>query len=169
MNNPSKSDSSIVGYLYEKYGESNELWNSLDGIFACVIWDERDGSFVAARDAIGICSLYWRKGSDGSTWFASEMKLLQTRCEWVDCTQDTCTEAKLALSRGGTIQCGWVNQICASLITNWRIPDITLRNIIQKRLSLEDRLMSDAPLAVLLSGGLEFSWRYCFNKGSERR
>lgn len=32
-----------AGYLYQKYGDTNELWNSLDGIFACVIWDERTG------------------------------------------------------------------------------------------------------------------------------
>eukprot|EP00889_Picochlorum_renovo_P003330 jgi/Picre1/30360/NNA_005724.t1 len=52
VNNPS------IRFIYcwvlvEKYGESNELWNSLDGIFACVIWDERDGSFVAAKMRLG--------------------------------------------------------------------------------------------------------------------
>ena len=28
----------------------------------------------------GICPLYWGKGADGSTWFASEMKALQHTC-----------------------------------------------------------------------------------------
>jgi asparagine synthase (glutamine-hydrolysing) len=81
---PSKSDSAIVGYLYQKYGDTNELWNSLDGIFACVIWDERTGYHCAARDPIGICSLYWGKAADGSVWFASEMKALQSKCEDID-------------------------------------------------------------------------------------
>lgn len=66
-----------------RYGDSNELWNSLDGIFACVIWDERTGHFTAARDPIGICSLYWGHAEDGSVWFASEMKALQTKCKTV--------------------------------------------------------------------------------------
>lgn len=66
-----------------RYGDSNELWNSLDGIFACVIWDERTGQFCAARDPIGICSLYWGHAEDGSVWFASEMKALQTKCKTV--------------------------------------------------------------------------------------
>lgn len=69
--------------LRRRYGDSNELWNSLDGIFACVIWDERTGQFCAARDPIGICSLYWGHAEDGSVWFASEMKALQTKCKTV--------------------------------------------------------------------------------------
>ena len=157
----SRSDSAVVGYLYQKYGDTNELWNrwvggwkplkgllpgvqlfvsatllckicghppggcakgnrrqrrrrrprgaplqvptavfpsphpppplppvpgrSLDGIFACVIWDERTGYFCAARDPIGICSLYWGRAADGSVWFASEMKALQSKCETIDC------------------------------------------------------------------------------------
>ena len=81
---PSRSDSSIVGYLYQQHGDTNELWNSLDGIFACVIWDERTGHFCIARDPIGICSLYWGRGADGSVWVASEMKALQDNCETVD-------------------------------------------------------------------------------------
>jgi asparagine synthase (glutamine-hydrolysing) len=75
------SDSAIVGYMYGKMGDCEELWNSLDGIFACVIVDERTGHFCAARDAMGICSFYWGKGHDGSIWFASELKSLQDNCE----------------------------------------------------------------------------------------
>lgn len=81
----SKSDSAIPGYLYQKYGDTNELWNSLDGIFACVIWDERNGYFCAARDPMGICPLYWGKGEDGSMWFSSELKAIQTACVHFDC------------------------------------------------------------------------------------
>lgn len=75
------SDSAIVGYMYQKMGDCEELWNSLDGIFACVIVDERTGEFCAARDSMGICSFYWGKGRDGSIWFASELKSLQDNCE----------------------------------------------------------------------------------------
>ena len=81
----SRSDSAIIGHLYQKYGDTNELWNSLDGIFACIVWDERTGYFCAARDPIGICSLYWGRGEGGSIWFASEMKALQTKCTSIEC------------------------------------------------------------------------------------
>jgi asparagine synthase (glutamine-hydrolysing) len=71
-----------LGHWYMKEGEiSNEVLDSFDGIFACVLSDERTGDFVAARDAMGICPLYWGTGADGSMWFASEMKALQDVCE----------------------------------------------------------------------------------------
>ena len=68
----------------QKLGDTNEIWNTLDGVFACVIVDEAKGEFIAARDPIGVCSFYWGRGKDGSTWFASEMKALQTHCETFD-------------------------------------------------------------------------------------
>lgn len=65
-----------------KEGEvTNEVLDSFDGIFACVLSDERTGDYVVARDAMGICPLYWGTGADGSKWFASEMKALQDVCE----------------------------------------------------------------------------------------
>jgi asparagine synthetase B (glutamine-hydrolysing) len=65
-------------------GDTDELWNSLDGIFACVLVDERTGEFCAARDPMGICSFYWGRGADGSYWFASELKSLQDNCDSFD-------------------------------------------------------------------------------------
>ena len=61
-------------------GDSNELWGMLDGVFACVLFDEASGEFTAARDPLGVCPLYWGCGADGSRWFASEMKALQACC-----------------------------------------------------------------------------------------
>ena len=49
----STSDSAIIGHLYQKLGDVNELWDMLDGIFACVLFDEATGEYVAARDPIG--------------------------------------------------------------------------------------------------------------------
>jgi len=48
---------------YEEYGE--EFVNMLDGMFAFVLLDTRDKSFIAARDAIGITPLYLGWGHDG--------------------------------------------------------------------------------------------------------
>lgn len=48
---------------YEEHGE--EFIDMLDGMFAFVLLDTRDKSFIAARDAIGITPLYIGWGVDG--------------------------------------------------------------------------------------------------------
>eukprot|EP00889_Picochlorum_renovo_P006194 jgi/Picre1/33224/NNA_008549.t1 len=163
IDNPSKSDSSIVGYLYEKYGESNELWNSLDGIFAGVIWDGRDGTFVAARDAIGISSFYWGKGSDGSTWFASEMKSLQTRCEWVD----TFPPGYVYRSKSETLE-RWHNPVWMDESYIGDQPanfDVIRQTFID---AVKKRLMSDAPLGVAVWWTGLFPRSICGSKTYQR-
>ncbi|KAI3438337.1 hypothetical protein D9Q98_000770 [Chlorella vulgaris] len=148
----SRSDSAVVGYLYQKYGDTNELWNSLDGIFACVIWDERTGYFCAARDPIGICSLYWGKGADGSMWFASEMKALQTKCTNIECFPP----GHVYRSSTGKVE-RWFNPNWMSLD---HIPKTPVDLPLLKQTFIDavvKRLMSDAPLAILLSGGLDSS------------
>lgn len=50
----------------------------LDGMFSFVLLDTRDNSFLAARDAIGITSLYIGWGLDGtaqSIYITSRAKL----------------------------------------------------------------------------------------------
>lgn len=48
---------------YEEYGKS--FIDMLDGMFSFVLLDTRDKSFIVARDAIGITSLYIGWGLDG--------------------------------------------------------------------------------------------------------
>lgn len=80
----SGSDSAVVGYLYQKLGCTDEMLSALDGIFACVVYDEDTGEFCAFRDPIGICPMYWGRGADGAVWFASEMKAIQDVCDVFD-------------------------------------------------------------------------------------
>lgn len=68
------SDCEPVVHLYEQVG--HEVASKLDGDFAFVIVDEVTGELYAARDPIGVNSLYWGTGLDGSKWFASEAKPL---------------------------------------------------------------------------------------------
>lgn len=49
---------------YEEIGE--EVVGKLDGMFAFVLLNEKDGSYIACRDAIGICPLYIGWGRDGA-------------------------------------------------------------------------------------------------------
>ena len=94
------SDSAVLGYWFDKEGKiTHEMLDSLDGIFATTVLDERTGHFVAARDPMGICPMYWGKGADGSTWFASEMKALHDVCETFDIFPPVRTQLRLAACR----------------------------------------------------------------------
>ncbi|CAI0387501.1 unnamed protein product [Linum tenue] len=57
----------------------------LDGMFSFVLLDTRDNSFIVARDAVGITSLYIGWGLDGSIWISSELKGLNDDCEHFQC------------------------------------------------------------------------------------
>ena len=78
------SECSLALHTVQKMGAVDALWDMLDGIFACVLFDARTGEFCAARDPIGICPLYWGRSADGGTWFCSELKGLQAQCEHFD-------------------------------------------------------------------------------------
>jgi asparagine synthase (glutamine-hydrolysing) len=51
------SDSEVVVHAYEEHGV--DCVRHLSGIFAFVIWDDREQRLVAARDAFGVKPLYW--------------------------------------------------------------------------------------------------------------
>lgn len=78
------SDSELVVALYLQYGQS--FLSHLRGEFSLVIFDQRDGSFFAARDRYGIKPLFWtRQKATGQIWVAAEIKAflgLGWEAEW---------------------------------------------------------------------------------------
>jgi len=52
-----ESDTETILYGYEKYGET--IFEMLDGMFAVVIYDTQEDTFVIARDYFGIKPLYY--------------------------------------------------------------------------------------------------------------
>ncbi len=68
-----RSDTETIVHLYEEYGR--ECVRYLSGMFAFAIWDRRTRNLFAARDRLGIKPFYYRW--DGGTFlFASEMKAI---------------------------------------------------------------------------------------------
>ncbi|QKY70115.1 asparagine synthase B [Lentibacillus sp. CBA3610] len=69
-----ESDSEIPLKLYEQEGPS--AVKQLDGMFAFVIVDTENNTFMAARDTLGSKPLYYGKDDEGNMIFASELKTL---------------------------------------------------------------------------------------------
>ncbi len=66
-----RCDTEVIVHGYKQWGD--EVLNRLNGMFGLAIWDVRRRRLLIARDAFGIKLVYYRE-SEGSLWFGSEMR-----------------------------------------------------------------------------------------------
>ncbi|HOW27395.1 MAG TPA: asparagine synthase (glutamine-hydrolyzing) [Elusimicrobiota bacterium] len=69
----SRSDTEVILHAYEEYGD--DFLKHLNGMFGLALWDEREKSLLLARDRMGIKPVYYRAVPDSFS-FASEIKAL---------------------------------------------------------------------------------------------
>lgn len=144
----SGSDCEILIPMYLEYG--TDLFAMLDAEFACVIYDGRTGEYIAARDPIGIRPLYYGYDKNGVIVFASEPKNLVPVCGRI-----------LPFPPGhyyknGKFFCycdiAHVDEVCRDDI------ETACANIREKLIQgVSKRLVADAKVGFLLSGGLDSS------------
>ncbi len=144
----SGSDCEILLPLYEQFG--TKMFAMLDAEYALVLYDGETGSYLAARDPIGIRPLYYGYAADGSILFASEAKNL------VGLTENIMPFPPGHYYRDGKFICyrdiTEVEQVCEDDL------ETACGKIREKLVSgIEKRLDADAPLGFLLSGGLDSS------------
>jgi len=140
-----RSDSEVILHLFEEEGAT--CLHRLDGMFAFFAADET--RFVAARDALGIKPLYYARDRDGF-WFASELKSL------LKISGDVAELPPGAfLDEAGTVgrwfSPAWADAASAS-------PAVSSDDLVPMlERAVVKRLMSDVPVGVFLSGGLDSS------------
>src|SRR3989344_251664 len=174
-----QSDTEVIVHAYEEWSE--ECFKKLDGMFAIAIWDSKKQKLTLARDRLGKKPLYYtiQKNTGESTmWFASELKALIAvgafkkeidpeslnlyfRTEAVP-TPKTIFKEVYKLEPATSL-----SFVDGKITKNkfWNYPTETIENLgaenvveeLGKRIdeSVRKRLVSDVPLGLFLSGGLD--------------
>ncbi len=144
----SDSDCEILLPMYNEYG--TDMFGMLDAEFACIIYDGKTGEYIAARDPIGIRPLYYGYDSKGVIIFASEPKNLVGL-----------TDKIMPFPPGHYYKDG--KFICYRDIAKVsKVSDDDLETAYKKIhdklvAGVEKRLVADAKVGFLLSGGLDSS------------
>jgi len=174
----SASDTEVLPHLYEEHGA--EMVRELNGMFAFALWDAKRRRLLVARDRFGEKPLYWGV-FDNTLLFASEPKVLLAHpavkptlnlqalrqylsFDYVPAplsiyqgVQKLPAAHMLTLENGRiTIEPYW----CLSYKTSQPVPSEReaaehLQDLLAD--SVRMRLVSDVPLGVLLSGGVDSS------------
>lgn len=144
----SGSDCEILLPLYKEYGTG--MFRMLDAEFALILFDGRENKFIAARDPIGIRPLYYGYDTSGSIVFASEAKNLVGICDKI-----TPFPPGHYYENGKFIcyrDISAVQKVCHDDL------ETVCRHIREKLITgIRKRLISDAKVGFLLSGGLDSS------------
>ena len=144
----SGSDCEVLLPLYREQGTA--MFRQLDAEFALILYDGERDEFLAARDPIGIRPLYYGYDPAGTILFASEPKNLLGLCEKILPFPPGCyyQGGKFHTYRDVT----QVEQVRRDGV------DTACRQIREKLTAgVEKRLVSDAQVGFLLSGGLDSS------------
>ena len=144
----SDSDCEVLLPLYAEYGV--EMFRLLDAEFALILYDGKTGQFIAARDPIGIRPLYYGYDPSGTILFASEPKNLVGLCGEILPFPPGCYWKDGAFVRYRDMAA--VEAVCHDDV------ETVCANIREKLVrGVQKRLVADAKVGFLLSGGLDSS------------
>ena len=141
-----KSDSEVIVHLYEEFG--TDFCNKLDGDWAFVVVD--GDNYMAGRDPMGVKPLYYGLDDRGRMYFASEMKPIADQCK---------TLSTFPPGHYYTPTSGFVKYYKPEYEDFEKAVKPLDLDLIRETLTeaTRKRLMSDVPIGVLLSGGLDSS------------
>ncbi len=141
-----KSDSEVIVHLFEEFGY--DFCNMMDGDFAFVIIDGDD--YIAGRDPIGVKPLYYGLDERGRIYFSSEMKSIADQCK---------SFSTFPPGHYYTAKTGFVKYYDPEYEDHENANQSLDLDLIRETLTeaIRKRLISDVPVGVLLSGGLDSS------------
>jgi asparagine synthase (glutamine-hydrolysing) len=176
------SDTEVLVHCYEQHGLS--FAERLRGMFAIAIWDARRRRLVLARDRYGIKPLYWGR-TGAALAFASELKALRAAPGVARTVDPAAVEAFLAfnsipaplsiyrdvrkLPPGCLLvwdegapeprveRYARVGPVPAAEVRDEPAPALARELLARLRDSVRAHLVSDVPVGVLLSGGVDSS------------
>lgn len=174
-----RSDTETILHLYAEQGR--DCVEHLRGMFAFAIWDGAKKELFLARDRFGVKPLYYVHDDDGSLYFASEIKsLLAAGAVKPELNYDALPDqfANHGTSGDETLFRG-VKRLLPGHTLTWQDGRIDIREYWDLkfepkhepmsdrdavemwrdmfRRAVELRLMSDVPLGMFLSGGIDSS------------
>ncbi|HMQ03355.1 MAG TPA: asparagine synthase (glutamine-hydrolyzing) [Pyrinomonadaceae bacterium] len=175
----STSDTETILHLYQEFG--SDCVHRLRGMFAFVIWDRNKRELFLARDRFGVKPLYYVLTQDGSIFFASEIKsLLETGVVKPELNYSALPDqlANRGTSGDETLFMG-IKRLLPGHFLKWKDGKIEITRfwdlefepkeeslteseaveewLALFRHSVRLRLMSDVPLGMFLSGGIDSS------------
>ena len=149
------SDCEVLGELYKFVGKDPvKFARALDGVFALMIYDYATSTYIVARDPYGVRPLFYMQGLDG--WhFASERKALEPFASdgmsilefppgevWeMKATSDSVTKRVYH-------EVPWMKQTAEQPLSALKAALVS---------AVDKRLMTERPVAALLSGGVDSS------------
>lgn len=177
------SDTEVLLELYRLYGES--FLHKLQGMFAFAIWDRHKKNLFLARDAYGIKPLYYSLDSKRFIFASQVKALQASRFVsnareyaglagfylWGSVPEPwTCIEGVFALEAGHCMTVALSNdginssgpKLWHDIRNEWLVESPSIpRNILESRVkdavtdSIRRHLVSDVPVGVFLSGGID--------------
>lgn len=172
----STSDTEVIVHLYEEFGE--ECVKQLRGMFSFALWDDNQKALLLARDRVGIKPMYYCQ-TPGSVLFASEIKAIladpSVQGEIDPTLLDRfltyfCVPGEQTLFKNvRKLEPGHYMTVKNGNVKVTQYWDLTFNRTTRKftdaveelehllSRTVRDHMISDVPLGVLLSGGVDSS------------
>src|SRR5438132_4203455 len=171
-----QSDTEVIIHGYKEWG--TEVLNHLNGMFGLAIWDVQKERLVLARDAMGIKPIYYRI-ANGQLTFGSEIRPISAtenskpsvdpvaldlflRFRYTpspltifDGIRKLAPGTMLVIERGGCREERWYNYTPVPFSSPKEDEEATRELLELYRAAVRRHLLSDVPVGILLSGGID--------------